>query len=52
MPDPDQYRYGCSQPTIGLSTGTPMEELGEGLKELKGPCLESVGGDALVPVKA
>jgi hypothetical protein len=24
------------QPTIGLSMGTPMEELGEGLKELKG----------------
>jgi hypothetical protein len=22
--------------TIGLSLGTPMEELGEGLKELKG----------------
>jgi hypothetical protein len=24
------------QPTIGLRSGTPMEELGEGLKELKG----------------
>jgi hypothetical protein len=24
------------QPTIGLSTGTTKEELGEGLKELKG----------------
>ena len=23
------------QPTIGLSTGSPMEEIGEGLKELK-----------------
>jgi len=32
----DQYKYGCSQPNIGLSTGTPMEELGQGLKELKG----------------
>jgi hypothetical protein len=31
VPDSDHYRYGCSQPTIGLSTGTPMEELGEGL---------------------
>ena len=28
------YRY--SQTTIGLSPGTPMEELWEGLKELKG----------------
>jgi hypothetical protein len=25
-----------SQPTIGLSLGTPIEELGERLKELKG----------------
>jgi hypothetical protein len=24
------------QPTIGLSLGAPVEELGEGLKELKG----------------
>ena len=29
-------RGGCSQPTIGLSTGSPMEELEKGLKELKG----------------
>jgi hypothetical protein len=27
---------GCSQPTIGLSTGSPMEELEKVLKELKG----------------
>ena len=36
---PDNYQgalYRYSQPTIGLSPGTPMEELGEGLKELKG----------------
>jgi hypothetical protein len=26
------------QPTIGLSTGTPIKELGEGLIELKGFC--------------
>jgi hypothetical protein len=32
--------------SIGLSTGTPMEEKGEGLKELKGPYL------ARGPVKA
>ena len=29
-----------------------MEELGEGLKELKGPHLASVEGEALGPVKA
>jgi hypothetical protein len=36
LPEPDQYRCGCTQPTSGLSMGSPMEELGEGLKELKG----------------
>jgi hypothetical protein len=29
-----------------------MEELGEGLKEPKGPYLASMGGKALGPVKA
>jgi hypothetical protein len=29
-----------------------MEELGGGLKELKGPYLASTGGEALGPVKA
>jgi hypothetical protein len=29
-----------------------MEELGEGLKELKGPYLASMEGEALGPVKA
>jgi hypothetical protein len=33
---PDSYRSGCSQPPIGLSTGSPMEELEKGPKELKG----------------
>ena len=33
---PDQYRGRCSQPITGLITGTPMEQLGEGLKELNG----------------
>jgi hypothetical protein len=28
-----------------------MEELGDGLKELKWPYLESMGGEALCPVK-
>ena len=32
LPDPDQYRCGCSQSTIGLNTGTPMKVLVEGLK--------------------
>ena len=36
LSDPEQYRCWCLQPTIGLSTGNPMEELGEGMKELKG----------------
>jgi hypothetical protein len=39
-------------PIIGLSRGTPIEELGEGLKELKGPYLASMGGEVLGPVKA
>ena len=33
VPNCDRCRY--FQPTIGLMLGTPMEELGEGLKELK-----------------
>jgi hypothetical protein len=36
LPAPDQYRCEGSWPTIGLSPGTPTEELGEGLKELEG----------------
>jgi len=35
-----------------LITRTPVEELGERLKELKGPYLASTGGEALGPVKA
>jgi hypothetical protein len=34
---------------MGLTTGTPMEELVEGLKE---PYQASMGGEALGPVKA
>jgi hypothetical protein len=34
--EPDKYRDGCLQPIIGLSTGSPMEELEKGMKELKG----------------
>jgi hypothetical protein len=36
LPDPDQYRCGCTQPNIGLCTRTPMRKLGQGLQELKG----------------
>jgi hypothetical protein len=36
LPEPDKYRGGCSQTTIGLSMGTPMEKLEKGLRELKG----------------
>jgi hypothetical protein len=34
--EPDKYRDGCLQPAIGLSMGSPMEELEKELKELKG----------------
>ena len=34
--EPYKYRGGCSQPIIGLSTRSPIEELKKGLKELKG----------------
>jgi hypothetical protein len=33
---PDIYRDRCSQPTIRLSTVSPMEELEERHKEMKG----------------
>ena len=32
---PDKYRDGSSQPTIGLSTRSPVEELEKGPKKLK-----------------
>jgi hypothetical protein len=40
-------RCRCSQPNMELSTGTPMEELGEGMKELKGPSLDQWEGRPL-----
>ena len=36
LPELGKYRGGCSQPTIGLNTRSPMEELEKELKELKG----------------
>jgi hypothetical protein len=33
---PDNCRNGCSQPSIGWSTRSPMKELEKGPKELKG----------------
>jgi hypothetical protein len=35
LPVLDKYRGRCSEPTIGLSTGSPMEELEKGPKKLK-----------------
>jgi hypothetical protein len=32
----NKFRGGCFQPTIGLSTESPMEKLEKGPKELKG----------------
>jgi hypothetical protein len=45
-------RFRGLLPATRLSKGTPMEELGEGLKELKGPYMASIGVKSLVPVKA
>ena len=36
LPEPDKYRGGYSHPTIGLRTGSPMEEVEKGPKDLKG----------------
>ena len=36
LAEPDKYRGGCSQPTIGLSMGSPVKELEKGMKEVKG----------------
>jgi hypothetical protein len=36
MSVPYKYRVRCSQSMIGLSAGSPIEELEKGLKELKG----------------
>jgi hypothetical protein len=36
LPEPDKYRGRFLQPTIGLNTGSPMENLEKGLKELEG----------------
>ena len=36
LPVPDKYRSGCSQSSIGLSTGSPMKELEKGVKSWRG----------------
>jgi hypothetical protein len=36
MPEPYKNRDGCLQQTIRLSTGSALEKLEKGLKELKG----------------
>ena len=33
-PEPYKYREGCSQPTIGVSARSPIEELEKGPKEM------------------
>jgi hypothetical protein len=33
---PDKYRSGCTQPSIGLSTGSSKKEVEKVPKELKG----------------
>ena len=45
LPRPDKYRGGQSEPNIGLSMISRVEELGKELKELRGfaaPCSNSV----------
>jgi hypothetical protein len=34
LPAPDKYKGGCLQPPIGLSVGSPVEELEKELKDL------------------
>jgi hypothetical protein len=51
LPELDQYRCRCSQPNIGLNAGIPKEETVEGVKEMMGPYLASVGQEALDPVE-
>ena len=46
LPVPDKYRSGYSQPSIGLITGSQMEE--KGLKELKGVAAPSIGGTTIL----
>jgi hypothetical protein len=35
VPEPEKYRGRCLQPITGLNTGSLIEELEKGLKELK-----------------
>jgi hypothetical protein len=36
LPEPDKYRGGSSQPTIGLNAGVPDEGVGEGAEGAEG----------------
>ena len=45
---PDKYRGRCFQPTIELSTGSLLEELEKGLKELRGFAAPLGGREATV----
>ena len=46
MPVPGKYRSGCSQSSIGWSTGSPMKELGESTQGAKGVC-NPIGGTTI-----
>jgi hypothetical protein len=46
LPMPDKYRSGGSQPSIGLNTGSPMEELEKEPKEMNGVC-SPIGGTTM-----
>ena len=43
---PDKYRGGCSQPTIGLNTGSLIQELEKRPKDQKG--FAPIGGTTIL----
>ena len=47
LPKPDKYRGGCSQPTIGLSTGFSDGGVGEGTEGAEGLCSPMKGATVL-----
>ena len=47
LPKPDKYRGGCSQPTIGLSTGFSDGGVGEGNEGAEGLCSPMKGATVL-----
>jgi hypothetical protein len=48
LPVPNKYRSGCSQPSIGLSTGSLMKELEKVPKDLRAELfLNLIGGTTI-----